>query len=194
MTTQEIINKYLRHEQILFSGTPQNTPLFNKWDIFMIPFTLIFGGAFIVYAVISALMMIAGQGIMFSLLGITCLLLGIYFIFLRLWYRRKRISKQIYFVTQKRVFAFDTLRDDVIFDILLEDVEVYSGDKSLILGETNAIGDFIYNLGLDIFFRKFSKETPSFRYLDDLIEVATIIKNAKDKAIKKDEDDDSLFI
>ncbi len=194
MTTQEIINKYLKHEQILWHGKPENTPLFNKADIFMIPFTLIFGGAFIIYALISALMMIAGQGIMFSLLGITCLILGIYFIFIRLWYRKKRISRQVYFVTQKRVFVFDTLRDDVIFDILLEDVEVYSGNKTLILGETNAIGDFVYNLGLDIFFRKFAKETPAFRYINELGEVAKIILKAKEKMITKDEDDDSLFI
>lgn len=194
MTTQEIINKYLKHEQILFCGKPDKTPTFNKADIFMIPFTLIFGGAFIIYAIISAIMMIAGQGIMFSLLGLTCLILGIYFIFLRLWYRKKRISRQIYFVTEKRVFAFDTLRDDVIFDVLLEDVDVYSGDKSIILGETNAIGDFIYNLGLDIFFRKFAKETPAFRYIDNLSEVAKIILKAKEKTTAKDDDDDSLFI
>lgn len=194
MTTQEIINKYLKHEQILFNGKPENTHLLNKSDIFMIPFTLIFGGAFIIYALISALMMIAGQGIMFSLLGITCLILGIYFIFIRLWYRKKRIKKQIYFVTEKRVFAFDTLRDDVIFDILLEDVEVFSGDKSLILSETNAIGDFVYNLGLDIFFRKFAKETPAFRYIDNTNDVAKIILKAKEKTTTKDDDDDSLFI
>ena len=194
MTTQEIINKYLKHEQILWHSEPNNAPLLNKSDIFMIPFTLIFGGAFIIYALISALMMIAGQGIMFSLLGITCLILGIYFIFIRLWYRKKRISRQVYFVTEKRVFAFDTLRDDVIFDILLEDVDVYSGDKSLILGETNAIGDFVYNLGLDIFFRKFTKETPAFRYIDDINEVAKVILKAKEKMITKDEDDDLLFI
>lgn len=194
MTTQEVINKYLKHEQILFCGAPQNTPLFNKSDIFMIPFTLVIGGMFIVYALISALMMIAGQGIMFSLLGITSLLLGVYILFLRIWYRKKRISRQLYFVTQKRVFAFDTLRDDVIFDILLEDVEVYSGDKSLILGETNAIGDFIYNLGLDVFFRKFAKETPAFRYISDSNEIAKIILKEKEKTTTKDEDDDSLFI
>lgn len=194
MTTQEIINKYLKHEQILWHGNPNNTPLFNKADIFMIPFTLIFGGAFIIYALISALMMIGGQGIMFSLLGITCLILGIYFIFIRLWYRKKRISRQIYFVTQKRVFAFDTLRDDVVFNILLEDVEIYSGAKSLILGETNAIGDFVYNLGLDIFFRKFAKETPAFRYIDDINGIAKVILKSKEKTATKDEDDDSLFI
>ena len=77
---------------------------------------------------------------------------------------------------------------------MIEDVEVFSGDKSLILGETNAIGDFVYNLGLDIFFRKFAKETPAFRYIDNLNEVAKIILKTKEKITTKDEDDDSLFI
>ena len=194
MTTQDIIKKYLKNEQILWSGTPQNTPLLQRSDILLIPFTVIFGGIFIIYAIISALMMIAGQGIMFSLIGITALLIGIYIVFIRFWYRKKRISRQVYFVTEKRVFAFDTLRDDVIFDILIKDVEVYSGHKSLIFGETNAVGDFIYNLGLDIFFRKFSKETAAFRYIDDINGIAKIILKTKEKITKKDEEDDSLFI
>ena len=57
MTTQDIIKKYLKNEQILWSGTPQNTPLLQRSDILLIPFTVIFGGIFIIYAIISALMM-----------------------------------------------------------------------------------------------------------------------------------------
>ena len=160
MNTNEIKEKFLKDETILWQGSPKKAPLFNKSDIFMIPFSLIFGGTFIMYAIISALMMLAGESIMFSLLGITCLILGLYILVFRLWYRKKRISREVYFVTDKRVFAFDTLRDNVIFDILLDETELYLGHKSLILGESNSIGDFIYNLGLDIFFRKFAKETP----------------------------------
>ena len=129
---------------------------------------------------------------MFSFVGITFVILGLYILIFRLFYRRKRISRQVYFVTDKRVFSFDTLRDEVIFDIPLDETELFLGDKSLILGDTNAIGDFIYNLGLDVFFRKFSKETPAFRYLDNINEISKIIIENKEKV--EEQEDDSVFI
>lgn len=192
MDKTQIINRFLKDEKILWQGAPSNVPYLNKSDIWLIPFTLVFGGAFIGYAIISAIMMFAGKSIMFSLAGITLLLMGTYILFFRIWYRKKRISRQLYFVTDKRVFAFDTMRDDVIFDILLEDTDLYLGYKSLILSDINAIGDFIYNLGLDIFFRKFSKETPSFKYINDLNNVSRIIISAKETVEEKD--NDSIFI
>jgi len=194
MTTNEIANKYLKDEQILWQGEPKNVPIFHKSDIFILPFTILFGGFLIAYAVISAIMMIAGQGIWFSLVGITFLLMGIYILFLRLWYRKKRIKRQRYFVTNKRVFAFDTLRDDVLFDIPLNETDLYLGHKSLILTDvTNATGDFVYNLGLDIFFRKFAHETPAFKYINDEIQAVSkiIVTNSK-KVVETDNDE--LFI
>lgn len=192
MNTEEIKDKYLKNETILWQGAPSKPRLFNKSDIFMIPFTIVFGGMFIIYAFISALLMITGESIMFSFVGITFVILGLYILIFRLFYRRKRISRQVYFVTDKRVFSFDTLRDEVIFDIPLDETELFLGDKSLILGDTNAIGDFIYNLGLDVFFRKFSKETPAFRYLDNINEISKIIIENKEKV--EEQEDDSVFI
>lgn len=193
MTTNEIANKYLKDEQILWQGEPKNVPLFHKSDILILPFTILFGGFLIAYAVISAIMMFAGQGIWFSLVGITFLLMGIYIVFLRLWYRKKRIKRQRYFVTSKRVFAFDTLRDDVLFDIPLNETDLYLGHKSLILTDvTNATGDFVYNLGLDIFFRKFAHETPAFRYIDDIAGVSKIIVTNSKKVVEVENDE--LFI
>ena len=192
MTNEEIIKKHLNNEKILWHGAPVKVPLFNKWDIFMIPFTLIFGGSMIFYAVLALIMMIKGESILFSLIGITAILMGAYILLFRLWYRKKRIKKQVYFVTNKRAFAFDTMRDAVIFDIPLSETDLYLGDKSLIVGDANSIGDFVYNLGLDIFFRKFAKETPSFKYIDNINGVSKIIMTNKEKAVETD--DDSLFI
>ena len=86
MNTEEIKNKYFNTEEILWEGQPKNPPLFNKYDFLMIPFTLLFGGLCLFYAAITILMMIAGQSIMFSFVGITFLLVGVYLLFLRLWY------------------------------------------------------------------------------------------------------------
>lgn len=187
-----IKEKYLNNETILWEGAPKNVPLFNKFDFLLIPFSLIFGGMMIIYAVTSAIMTFSGQGIMFSLVGITAFILGLYFIFFRIWYRKKRISREVYFITDKRIVAIDTMRDNVTFDIPINDAALYLGNKSLILGETNSIGDFVYGMGLDIFFRKFISETPAFRYIEDIENVSKIII----KSIQKNEEkeDESPFI
>ena len=192
MTNNEIKEKYFKGDKLLWEGAPNKVPYFTKADFWLVPFSIVFGGFLLAYAIISAIMMLAGQGILFSLVGITFLLLGTYVIFIRLWYRKKRISRQVYFVTDKRVFGFDTMRDDVLFDILLRDTDLTLGDKSLELGEANSIGDFIYGLGLDVFFRKFSKETPAFKYIDNIEQVCKIIISNKQK--EDGTDDDSLFI
>ncbi len=192
MSHKEVKEKYFKNDTVLWEGAPVNVPLFSKSDFFLVPFSLIFGGFLLAYAIVSAVMLFLGQSILFSLAGITFLLLGTYLIFIRLWYRKKRISREIYFVTNKRLFGFDTLRDNVLFDIPIKDADLSLGYKSLEVGETNSIGDFIYGLGLDIFFRKFSKETPAFKYIDNLEDVSKIIITTKEK--DDGADDDSLFI
>ncbi len=191
MTKQDIRDTYFKNEKILWQGAPENVPTFNKWDIFLIPFTIFLGIPMIFYTIIGAIAMITGNGAMFTLVGITSFIIGIYILFLRFWYRKKRIKSLLYFVTEKRVFCFDTMRNDVVFDILLYEVELGFTCKTLLLAQPYAIGDFIYNIGFDIFLRKFSKETPSFKYIDNIKDVADIIMtNSKEK----DTDDDSLFI
>ncbi len=192
MTNSEIKEKYFKHDTVFWEGAPKKVPVFTRSDFLLVPFSLIFGGFLLAYAAASAIMMIAGQGILFSLAGITFLLIGVYLIFIRLWYRKKRISREVYFVTDKRVFGFDTMRDNVLFDIPLRDTDLSLGYKSLELGEVNSIGDFIYGLGLDIFFRKFAKETPAFKYIDDIEQVSKIIITTKEK--DDGTDDDSIFI
>jgi hypothetical protein len=192
MTNAQIKEKYFKNDTVLWEGAPNKVPVFSRADFLLVPFSLIFGGFLLGYAILSAIMMLAGQGILFPLIGITFLLLGVYIIFLRLWYRKKRISREVYFVTNKRVFGFDTMRDNVLFDIPLKETELSLGYKSLELGETNSIGDFVYGLGLDIFFRKFSKETPAFKFIDNIEEVSKIIILNIEK--EDGTDDDSLFI
>ena len=191
MTIQDIKDKYFNNENILWQGKPENVPTFNKWDIFLIPFTIFLGIPMIFYTVLGILAMITGSGAQFAFIGITSFVIGFYLLFLRFWYRKKRIKNLLYFVTDKRVFCFDAMRNDVIFDITLSEVDLALSDKSLVLAQPFAIGDFIYNIGLDIFLRKFAKETPSFKYIDNIEEVSEIIMtNSKEK----DADDDSLFI
>ena len=94
MTKEEIIRKYLNNEKILWQKKPEKVSLFNKWDILMIPLTLIFGGSMLLYATLSFIMMIKGQSFMFSLIGITLFIIGAYILVIRLWYRKKQADQQ----------------------------------------------------------------------------------------------------
>ena len=138
MTNAQIKEKYFKNDTVLWEGAPNKVPVFSRADFLLVPFSLIFGGFLLGYAILSVVVMLAGQGILFSLVGITFLLLGVYLILLRLWYRKKRISREVYFVTNKRVFGFDTMRDNVLFDIPLKETELSLGYKSLELSETNS--------------------------------------------------------
>ena len=191
MTKEKIVSTYLKDEKILWQGKPENVPTFNKWDILLIPVSLILGVPMIFYTVLGAFATFTGNGASFALMGITAFLIGFYILVLRFWYRKKRIKNLLYFVSEKRALAFDNMRDEVVFDISLYETDLSLGDRSLVLAYPNAIGDFIYNLGLDIFLRKFTKETPAFRYIENISAVSEIItKNSKEK----EADDDSLFI
>ena len=193
MTYDEIKEKYLKNEKIIWQGKPVRVPLLNKSDFLLIPLSLAFGVLLISYSLFSLIAMIAGHGIMFSLIGITFLLIGFYIIFGRLWYRRKNIKSRLYFVTDKRVFCFDTMRNNVTFDILLPDIDLTYDEKGLYFSNGNIVSDFIYNMGIDVFFRKYAKESPAFIYIDNLKEVAKlIIKNTPKE--EDENNDDSLFI
>ena len=121
MTKEEIKNKYFHEEEkILWSGTPEKLKTFSKYDVFLIPVTVIFAVFILVYVYSAFMLMIQGKSAAFALSGITCLLVAFYLVLGRIWYRNKRLSKNLYFITNKRVFVFNTLRDTVTVDIPIE--------------------------------------------------------------------------
>ena len=134
MTKEEIQNKYFAEdEEVLWSGTADTLRFFMRTDFILIPLTVIIGGFLLSYAYSSMMLMIRGQSVAFALSGITFLLIGLYLIFGRIWYRHKRLSRNLYFVTSDRCFVFNTLRDKVTVDIPINDVEPEAFQNDLFL-------------------------------------------------------------
>lgn len=96
------INKYLMpDEYVVWNGRPGKGHLFTTFDIFMVPFSLIWCGFAIKWCVDVFL-----TGTPFFLFGIPFVGVGLYMVFGRFiheWLIRK---KTVYVITNKRIFSF----------------------------------------------------------------------------------------
>ena len=198
MITEEIKQAYFKDgEELLWLGKPETLKYFSRTDLCLIPITLIAGWFLLSYAYASFMMMMQGKSVTFALSGITVILIALYLLFGRIWYRYKRLSRNLYFVTSERIFIFNTLRDICTAQIPLEEVSPECFKNDLFLADKRLIGDIIYGLGLDIFFRNMTAESPAFYAIPDPQKVHKIIqkaKKAKKKNNRKDNSDDSNFI
>lgn len=194
MTKEEIINKYFAEdEEILWSGSPDTLKYFMRNDLILIPLTVLIGGFMLVYSYSSMILMLRGESVTFALSGITLLIIGLYLIFGRIWYRHKRLSRNLYFVTDKRCVVFNTLRDKITADIPIASVEPEIYLNSLFLGDKLLGGDLVYALGLDVFFHNNVAESPAFTAISKPENVKKIIKRAK-KYRKRGSNDTDSFI
>ena len=101
------IQKHLDpNEKILWTGQPKQGVMLRGYDVFIIPFSLLWGG-FIVfweYTVITQ-----GAPAFFSIFGLPFVALGLYFVFGRFYAEAKQREKTYYAVTSERVLIISGL-------------------------------------------------------------------------------------
>lgn len=106
-SVEEQIRRYIaENERLIWCGRPRQGVVFRRSDIFMIPFSFMWGG-FALFWEITVLIEFfkddSNTPIIFPLFGIPFVLLGIYFIAGRFWADSKRRDKTYYGLTNKRV-------------------------------------------------------------------------------------------
>ncbi|WP_147431961.1 hypothetical protein [Motilibacter peucedani] len=92
----------LTDESLLWSGRPDPHKHFTASDIFLVPFSLLWGG-FAIFWMTAAL--VNGAPVPFALFGVPFVALGLYMIFGRFFYKAKRKRETVYGLTDRRALV-----------------------------------------------------------------------------------------
>jgi hypothetical protein len=201
MTEREArLRQYLEQElapgeSIRWSGQPDPALLFSSQDIFLVPFSLLWGGFALFWE--SGVLGIfdkggAGVGIgsFFVLWGIPFVVIGQYFIWGRFVYKRWMKRRTLYAVTDKRVVVIAdgrTLRTNSLFISQLPSVSRSrrgNGSGSITFGGGGIMslmnGSAMYaNTGMDFFAR--GPGAVAFYDIDDVDNVYRLIQEVRDR-------------
>ena len=88
-----------KDEKLLWTGQPKTGILFRSTDVFIIPFSLMWGG----FAIFWELSVIRTRILLFELWGIPFVLVGLFMIVGRFFYDAKKRGNTIYGITDDRI-------------------------------------------------------------------------------------------
>jgi hypothetical protein len=145
--TQMIIQKELDSgERLLWAGTPKQGVIFRGSDIFMVPFSLLWGGFAIFWEIMVLQIPSEKAGavsIVFPLFGIPFVLIGLYLIFGRFIYDSKKRAKTFYGLTDQRAIIVSGLFSRGVKSLNLKTMsdvslsEKANGYGSIVFGQEN---------------------------------------------------------
>ena len=156
-------DRLLEDEKILWSGRPDPGMHFTLMDLFLVPFSLQWGG-FAIYSQLSEFIFDTGQediDITFALFGSLFVLVGLYLIFGRFIYKRWRKLRTYYAITNHRILALYTAFGKHYLELDIKSVTEINirtwadGKGFLIFNEGKSSffngNQFYRNTGMDIF-------------------------------------------
>lgn len=101
---QNWINKYLMpDEYVVWNGKPGKGNLLTKYDIYMVPFSIIWCGFAIVW---ETSVLTNGAPLLFKLWGIPFVCVGLFMVFGRFIMKSHVRKGTVYVITNKRIFSF----------------------------------------------------------------------------------------
>ena len=164
---QDLLNQELNSdEKIVWTGSPKQGIKFKYSDIFLIPFSLMWGGIAIIWE-IKALS--SNAPLFFKLWGIPFDLVGLYIIIGRFILDAKLRKGTIYGLTNKRAIIISGLASKKITSINLKNLpeiqvsKKSDGSGSIVLGSSNPL-QFLQNFSL----LNISKGIPSFEGIQNV--------------------------
>ena len=96
----------LAGESVLWRGRPMQGKIFCKHDIFMIPFSIMWGG----FAIFWELMVLLTGNLFFALWGIPFVAVGLYMMVGRFFWQEYQKKRTFYAITDQRVLQFQGKR------------------------------------------------------------------------------------
>lgn len=169
-------------ERMLWAGMPQQGIVFRGSDVFMIPFSLLWGG-FAIFWEIMALQIPSKEpgpiGVIFPLFGIPFVLIGLYMIVGRFFYDSKKRTKTFYGLTDQRVVIVSGIFNKDVKSLSLKamsDVslsEKQNGSGTIVFGQENPMMAMFMGGGMP---GMGGSMTPKFEHIDHARQVYNQIR------------------
>ncbi len=190
MINEVFQRELLKGEHIVWSGQPDASVVFTKADIFLVPFSVLWGG-FAIFWEASVLFMKdnAGRGAptLFSFVGVPFVLVGIYFIFGRFVYKKIKKQRTYYAVTNKRVLALTRLSGEQTDAMFIRDIPVLNktrrsnGNGTITFGGSSLISSMYGNTGMEFLAAFYGKPALVFYDINDVNRVYDIVNELRNK-------------
>lgn len=137
-------------ESLLWTGKPKQGIYLKGSDVFMIPFSLMWGGFAIFW---EATVILTDAPFFFKLWGIPFVLIGLYILIGRFFYDAKRRKKTVYGITEHRIIiksgifneSIQSLNCKTLSNITLNEKSDKSG--TIILGNDNGFSELFRGTG-----------------------------------------------
>lgn len=176
-------NELLLNENIIWQGTPSLSKTFTKSDIFLVPFSIFWGG-FAIFWFIAA----TTAGGMFGLFGIPFVIVGLYFIFGRFIVKKAVKRKTIYAITDIRVLIIRINSSGIKKSVSSAAIRTISSESNSC--DKNGIGTIIFgsppywhtiylNTGMDFFSGNLQNGIIAFFDIEDCEKVIKIYRDLK---------------
>lgn len=182
-------NDLLEGEEILWSGQPENK-IFSSSDMFLIPFSLFWGGFAILWETIA---IVSGAPIFFCIFGIPFVLVGFYLMFGRFITKMIKNKHTYYAVTNKRVMIYIEMRNRQMHTQFINEIPSISksvnkmGVGTIRFGCNDFNGGNYDNTGMYMRNGRYATEITAFYDIFDVEKVYKLVNEIKQKNnIKKE--------
>ncbi len=172
-------------ERIEWLGQPDPRRWFATADVFLVPFSLLWGG-FAIFWEVSVITDSEEGGPFFVLWGIPFVLMGLYFMVGRFFYKAWRKRRTIYAVSDRRVFVVRTAPRPSVSADFIDRVPTINhtirtdGSGTVRFGNPSWFGSAYANTGME-FFNGFhgGADAMSFYDLPDAREVVSLLEKLR---------------
>ena len=170
-------------EHLQWAGRPNPNRLFTAMDIFLIPFSLLWGGFAVFWEVVAltSVLRVGGDALLFPLFGLPFLVLGLYLIFGRFVVKSYTKRRTVYAVTDRRVIAVTTAFRRTVRSASLKrlpglEVSTGSGRSGTVtFGHWSGLAGMYANSGMDWLGWNWGARPMAFYDLDDARSVYELV-------------------
>jgi hypothetical protein len=177
----EIEQERLGSERLLWTGQPDPKHRFDRADLFLVPFSLLWGG----FAIFWEIAAILNGEPFFILWGIPFVAVGLYFIAGRFFFKGRKKRRTYYAVTDRRVLSVE--QGGATRAMFLDRIPTINsrlrsdGSGTVVFGNASWMQGSYGNTGLEFFARGYDGEQVAFYDLPDAREVVNLVNELRNR-------------